>query len=340
MKIEKFVVILVAQNGAKTHLKLSVNRDDKTAEIRLAESPKREGGKIYLLSDKITEQELYANKYEYKMPVIANESVDILLQVDEKLYAGGTGKTPQVRALKSRVECYELALKNNDKMEKCKGDEIVADIDAEGVVASRTKTTNNGKEEGRTNALIEGVESLEKEDKTDDVICCGDNKRFSNDQIEISAEDHPLNFANNGENSAVDIDEENHDTRQEFEVKKEGESKIFAFDSVRFDGNNFYLSVKPQLDEIFVCYPEEEVLCSIVPNSRWVRINTPDGFYVVGLILDGDAVSYICYGVPSTNRNVPPAEIVDFAVWLSVSGNEERGYWLIYQDALTGKCLK
>ena len=115
---------------------------------------------------------------------------------------------------------------------------------------------------------------------------------------------------------------------------------MFAFDNIRFDGSNFYLSVKPQLDEIFVCYPEEEVLNGLVPNSRWVRINTPDGYYVVGLILDGDAVSYICYGVPSTDRNIPPTEIADFAVWLSLGGGEGRGYWLIYQDALTGKCLK
>ena len=43
---------------------------------------------------------------------------------------------------------------------------------------------------------------------------------------------------------------------------------------VRFDGTNFYQAVKPQIDELFVRYPAEERLNAIVPNSKWVRVET------------------------------------------------------------------
>ena len=49
MKIEKYVVILVSQNGDKTHLRMSVNRGDKTAEIRLAEACQTDNAALYVL---------------------------------------------------------------------------------------------------------------------------------------------------------------------------------------------------------------------------------------------------------------------------------------------------
>ncbi|MBO5777400.1 MAG: hypothetical protein J6R34_03020, partial [Clostridia bacterium] len=188
------------------------------------------------------------------------------------------------------------------------------------------------------NEKFEGKSSQNNSEKMEEkcfVKGLNANENYGNFQEQNTS----LSWAERAEKILAKGDENNvaeHNSRGE----KEEDSKVFAFDNIRFDGSNFYLSVKPQLDEIFVCYPEEEVLNGLVPNSSWVRINTPDGYYVVGLILDGDAVSYICYGVPSTDRNMPPTEIADFAVWLSLGGGEGRGYWLIYQDALTGKCLK
>ena len=119
-----------------------------------------------------------------------------------------------------------------------------------------------------------------------------------------------------------------------------GEVGAFSLDTVRFDGTNFYLSVKPQLDEIFVCFPECDDLEEVVPNSKWAKIQVEDGFYVVGLILDGEVVRYISYGVPATKNSCPPSEIRDVAVWLDDGKKEGKGYWVIYQDAMTGQCLK
>ena len=123
-------------------------------------------------------------------------------------------------------------------------------------------------------------------------------------------------------------------------AENEDEVSAFSLDTVRFDGTNFYLSVKPQLDEIFVCFPECDDLEEVVPNSKWAKIQVDDGFYVVGLILDGEVVRYISYGVPALKNSCPPSEIRDVAVWLDDGKKEGKGYWVIYQDAMTGQCLK
>ncbi len=112
-------------------------------------------------------------------------------------------------------------------------------------------------------------------------------------------------------------------------------------DWTRFDGNNFYYAVKPQLDEMFVCYPKEERLSTAVQNSKWVRVDAADGEYAVGVLFDGDTPAFICYAVPEyQNNRRPPREIEDMCVWLPVSEAPLVGYWVIYQSARTGEIIK
>ena len=117
-------------------------------------------------------------------------------------------------------------------------------------------------------------------------------------------------------------------------------------DWTKYDGNNFYYAIKPQIDEMFICYPEDKLLGDTVPNSKWVRVDAVDGFYVVGLLYDESEPSYICYGVPQypvsdgSARRCPP-ELENMCVWLPVgSDNEMDGYWMIYQSARTGEIIK
>ena len=354
MKIEKYVVILTAENGDKTHLKMNVNRDDKMVDVRLAEAIKADNAVLYIFGEEITKQVLEQSKIEYKVRIYAKDDINILLIAGGKAYGGGTGKAPKIKVLKALVdglETEENQRKNEEKnmleREQVSQEEkaqFMLENEAENqVVFEGEKELNFGcKNEGKfgriSNEKFEENSSQNNSEKMEEkcfVEGLNTSEKFDNFQEQNSS----LSWAERAEKILANGDENNvaeHNSRGE----KQEDGKVFAFDNIRFDGSNFYLSVKPQLDEIFVCYPEEEVLNGLVPNSRWVRINTPDGYYVVGLILDGDAVSYICYGVPSTDRNMPPAEIADFAVWLSLGGGEGRGYWLIYQDALTGKCLK
>lgn len=54
-------------------------------------------------------------------------------------------------------------------------------------------------------------------------------------------------------------------------------------------------------------------------------------YYVVGLVDD-----YICYGVPSESDRLPEA-FSGYGTYLSVGGG--RGYYMLYQDGVTGKTL-
>ena len=346
MKIEKYVVILVSQNGDKTHLKMSVNRGDKTAEIRLAEASQTDNSVLYVFGNEITKQALKQAKYDYKVSVCANSDINLLLVVGGKAYAGGTGRTPKIKSLMELAEEYEAREKSHEIEAKIEAENELMKKPMEGKIQSEKLAENQQQSSGQNEQIFEQEnEEKEKENfqdsflKNSTKLSCVEGLNAGDNLLNFEEENTSLSWAEKAEKIMAQAEGEKA-KNQAFAEEKQEESKVFAFDNIRFDGSNFYLSVKPQLDEIFVCYPEEDTLNNLVPNSRWVRINTSDGYYVVGLVLDGDSVSYICYGVPSTDRCAPPQEIADFAVWLSLGGNDGRGYWLIYQDALTGKCLK
>lgn len=116
---------------------------------------------------------------------------------------------------------------------------------------------------------------------------------------------------------------------------------------IKYDGNNFYFAIKPQIDEMFICYPEEKILDLTVENSKWVRVDAEDGYYVVGLLYDEQKPSFICYGVPAYEKFAPPKDIENMCVWLpvdeSIAQDKEQkvvGYWMIYQSAQTGEIIK
>lgn len=106
----------------------------------------------------------------------------------------------------------------------------------------------------------------------------------------------------------------------------------------KYDGNNFYYAVKPQLDELFICYPEETALTNTVANSKWVRVQSEHDCYVVGILYDNDEPSLLCYGVPAKANTPPPSELDGACVWLPIS--DQDGYFVIYQSARTGEIIK
>ena len=114
-------------------------------------------------------------------------------------------------------------------------------------------------------------------------------------------------------------------------------------EGVTYDGTNFFFAVKPQLDEMFVRYPAEDRLNAIVPNSKWVRVDTDEGdYYVLGVLYDLSTPIFICYGIPGMRNVAPPREIADVCVWLPLSADEPDGggFWIIYQSAENGKCVR
>ena len=336
MDIEKYVVVLSSKSGGKNHLKISVNRGNERAEIHLGKSVKNESANLYLFGDKITKQALYREKLDYKLRFNAKSTVDALVDDGGEIYVGSTGKTPDEKVLFDRIKRWEESVENQDEnsMKSARDEEeksaenCTSKIDEkkgndEGVFIS--KGSDDGKmkdgaersktrvDEQTNKAVDEGVEGAGKPSIT--------AQKVGGEKDENATETKGEKGRTMAENERDEVN-------------------AFSLDTVRFDGTNFYLSVKPQLDEIFVCFPECEDLEEVVPNSKWAKIQVEDGFYVVGLILDGEVVRYISYGVPATKNSCPPSEIRDVAVWLDDGKKEGKGYWVIYQDAMTGQCLK
>lgn len=107
--------------------------------------------------------------------------------------------------------------------------------------------------------------------------------------------------------------------------------------------NPYYRTAKHDLDLLFCKFPAEETLTRSVANSKWVRVHYSDSkYYVVGLIKECGREKYICYGVPARYSKEPPKELKGFCSFipLSVFDLKGDGYWMMFQDAVTGECVK
>ena len=336
MEIEKFVVVLSSKIGGKNHLKISVNRGNKTAEIHLGKGVKSENAILYLFGDKIIKQALYREKLDYKLRFNAKSTFAVLVDDGGEIYVGSTGKTPDEKALFDRIKQWEESVKNEDE-NSMKSARVEEEKSAE-------KSTSKIDEEKTS----EECDFVSKGSESEDISEVAERSKTRVDEPTNKVIGDGVCEELKSSITAQKVGGENDEIIIEAKVEKgktmaengRDEVSAFSLDTVRFDGTNFYLSVKPQLDEIFVCFPECDDLEEVVPNSKWAKIQVEDGFYVVGLILDGEVVRYISYGVPALKNSCPPSEIRDVAVWLDDGKKEGKGYWVIYQDAMTGQCLK
>ncbi len=105
----------------------------------------------------------------------------------------------------------------------------------------------------------------------------------------------------------------------------------------------YYQSVANNLQEIFDKYPNDDRLNGLFPKSRWVKINySADKYYIVGVIKENSKEKYICYGVPAVYSKTPPKELKGYCTFipLSIFDLSGEGFWMMFQDAETGECIK
>ncbi len=105
----------------------------------------------------------------------------------------------------------------------------------------------------------------------------------------------------------------------------------------------YYEKVKEELSRLFDSQPAEEELAKAVPLSRWAKVTFARGkYYTVGVISDEKRPKYICYGVPTDKRGDPPDALKEYCsfVPLSIFDPDGKGYWMLFQDAETGACVK
>ena len=105
----------------------------------------------------------------------------------------------------------------------------------------------------------------------------------------------------------------------------------------------YYQTVKNDLESVFEKFPEEKGLKNLFPQSKWAKIHySKNNFYVVGVIKENRKEKYICYGVPDKYSPTPPKELKGYCTFipLSVFDLSGDGYWMMFQDAVTGDCVK
>ncbi|MBO4594172.1 MAG: hypothetical protein J5697_00550 [Clostridia bacterium] len=144
------------------------------------------------------------------------------------------------------------------------------------------------------------------------------------------------NFSENGENSR----------RKQSKKQKEKKNAIGSLDeenSFAGEEQRFYSKVKAEIESTLNKYPHETVLETIFKDSRWVKINySATRYYVLGVIKENGREKYVCYGVPDKFSEYAPKELDGYCSFipLSVFDLSGNGYWMMFQDADTGECLK
>ena len=105
--------------------------------------------------------------------------------------------------------------------------------------------------------------------------------------------------------------------------------------------DTFYNRISYQIDKMFISNQQEKILNEIIPNSKFCRVEFDDksGHYVFGIVYEDVTPKYLCYGVPAKKDSQPPKELSGYYQWLPIDIENEtgNGYYMMYQDALTGK---
>ncbi len=109
------------------------------------------------------------------------------------------------------------------------------------------------------------------------------------------------------------------------------------------DPDGYYLSVKRELDELFSKYPQDRTLRSAFQYSEWVRVRgtAKEPQYLVGALYAEGKARYICYALAAEDKDNPPEEIKNVCTFVPSTpliGGE--GFFVIFQSAATGECVK
>lgn len=108
------------------------------------------------------------------------------------------------------------------------------------------------------------------------------------------------------------------------------------------DPDGYYLSVKSEIDDLFITYPQDTTLRGAFSCSEWVRIKGEETApqYLVGVIYEEGKARYICYALAAKDKNNPPEEIRGVCSFVPCSAISEEGFFVIFQSAATGECIK
>lgn len=109
------------------------------------------------------------------------------------------------------------------------------------------------------------------------------------------------------------------------------------------NADGYYHTVKEELEELFRTYPRDETLSKAFACSEWVRVYGDEGApqYLVGVLYEDGAASYICYALSAKQTDAPPKEIEGVCTFVPTSALQNAdGFYVIFQSAASGECVR
>ena len=184
---------------------------------------------------------------------------------------------------------------------------------------------------------------MESNDYNDEAVATENYYEFDesiNDKLKTIKEtlDGNLRFENE-----LPIDRCKEKATQELKQAYCSKNETDASQRKKCEQNGDYQRVKRELDGVFKKFPAYTDLNKIFSDSTWAKINYSDEkYYVVGLIKEDGAEKYVCYGVPAPYSPTPPKALEGFCSFIprSIFNLKGDGYWMMFQDAQSGKCIK
>lgn len=134
-------------------------------------------------------------------------------------------------------------------------------------------------------------------------------------------------------------------TLKKMDANENGNNEIEESENLEEElDDNFFSTIKNQVEELLNNYEQELALETIIPNSKFVKVDYEQNgdYYIFGVIYEDDKIKYVVYGLPGEYGIKPEDEYSSFYQWLPLNSDnpEGFGYYLMYQDAQNGEAIK
>ena len=207
------------------------------------------------------------------------------------------------------------------------------------LTASTNPATSNDLTENNTHDLSH-AENADSSNKNEDLLSSIQSNVINTLESDL------ISSIDNAANAICNLPPDNNcssqpNTSAEDDRAKEDITPMSETDSINDNQTEFLNDIIYQLDEMFKKYPADEMLNSIIPDSKFIYV-TADNPYVVGVIYENKMMRYIAYGVPAAYNSLPPADFGKHYQWLPLNPRDvmSDGYFMIYQDASTGQLVE
>ena len=304
------------------------------------------------------------DKRDFGVSIVGYKAKDIVLLGDkDKILGNGSlqgkanvnkimleyNKLPKHTKVADSIECeFEIKKASEDKVIN---DKMLCKKETEKNVKARTET----KHFTQNDMIIEDCDNTENQPKIDinfqkqetltaeketDYEFVSNNLEYINVNMTL---DNDMDIGR--ENYVIKNSCENENNIQEIILSKDDDIDSgvdFIMQNLNKNANsdNYYSQIKENLDKFLNSHPKNEELENKVWGSKWVKVNG-DYDYSVGVIFEDNVPSIIAYAIPYEDFSQIDTENLKFGEWLKISekDNENRGYFIYYQNAQTGEML-